>query len=256
MYPIAHAWLVTQLVDTPTDAHYLGCVWPDMLFGGPLDHTRSHRSGRALASHAASLPDEREGNVFRQFVAGVLTHGSDPHGFDWYSDEAYGDLPETERGYAFQHGRELSEAAARACGLPSAQGWWKAHNIIEMAFERALWQAHPSFGAHIERACADEKLIQTVSRELSHVFLVPQAELALAIRRFPEVVALHPDSVTELAEVYALQTRLKHSGSTPDVAALAKLIAHAEEMIQDSKGQFLDACVERVGAMLSEVLPV
>lgn len=255
MYPIAHAWLVTQLVTTPTDAHYLGCVWPDMLFGSPMDHTRSHRSGHMLLNHMATLPNDHEGAAFCQFVAGVLTHGTDPRGFDWYSDEAYGDVPEAERGYAFQQGRPLAEEAARACGLPLDQGWWKAHNIVEMAFERSLWRVQPTLGSRIAQACADEWLINTIARELSRVFHLPWSELAAAIQRFPEVVSLQPDTVTDLAAVYALQTRLKHPGATPSVSALADLITQAVERIQDSKDEFLHSCVERVGAMLREALP-
>ena len=54
MFPIAHAWLVERLVAKPQPAHYLGCVWPDMLFESPLTHPQSHRSGMTLARRNAS----------------------------------------------------------------------------------------------------------------------------------------------------------------------------------------------------------
>lgn len=257
MFPIAHAWLVAQLIPEPTVPHLLGCVWPDMLYASPLDHARSHTSGLLLARHARTLPDTEDGRTFRSFVQGVLTHGSEPHGFDWYSDEAYGDCGDSggsARGYAFQKGLPLADDVARACGAAPEQGWWKAHNIVEMAFEPDLWRERPELGDAIARACADEDLIACVSRELAAVFAEPQVAMADAMKRFPEVVTLHPSTPTALAEVYALQTRLKHPGATPNVDALAGLITRAEGLIQDSKEAFLATCVERVGAMTRAVL--
>lgn len=255
MYPIAHAWLVSRLIPSPTDAHFLGCVWPDMLFGSPLDHARSHTSGRLLVQHTLAMSQHRQAEEFRAFVAGVLTHGSEPHGFDWYSDDQYGDGSPADRGYAFQMGRRLARSAARACGLAPEQGWWKAHNVIEMAFERALLDAHPGLGACIAQACADVNLTQSIASEVAPIFEVSPVELAEAMRRFPTVVSLQPDSHVALAEIYARQVQLKHSGAAPDVSALTRLIARAEVIIEGSGDTFLHTCTESVGAMLFATLP-
>ncbi|HKV83421.1 MAG TPA: hypothetical protein VJN88_02625 [Ktedonobacterales bacterium] len=255
MFPIAHAWLVTRIVERPTPAHYLGCVWPDMLFGSPLDHTQSHRSGRMLAAHATALDSPEHAPVFRQFVIGVLTHGSEPRGFDWYSDEEYGGQAPTARGYAFRHGRALADETARACGLPPDLGWWKAHNIIEMAFERGLFLDHPGLGASLAGVCADNALTTVIAGELSALFATPAGALSAAMRRFPSVVSLHPATHEALAEVYAAQVRLKHPNAAPDIPALTRLIAHAGELISDSKRAYLTDCARLVGEMVADVLP-
>jgi hypothetical protein len=255
MFPIAHAWLVTQLIERPTPAQYLGCVWPDMLFGSPLDHIQSHRSGRALAAHANALDDEEHGPAFRQFVTGVLTHGSEPRGFDWYSDEEYGGLPRDARGYAFQHGRALADETARACGLPPQDGWWKAHNIVEMAFEHDLALNHPDLGAALAAACADDALTTAIAVELASVFGLPAVALGAAMRRFPSVVSLQPTTHAALAEVYAVQVRLKHPDAAPDIPALTRLIARAEALIAESKRAYLADCVALVGEMIADMLP-
>ncbi len=255
MFPIAHAWLVTQLIERPTPAQYLGCVWPDMLFGSPLDHIQSHRSGRGLAAHANALDDGEHGPAFRQFVTGVLTHGSEPRGFDWYSDEEYGGLPRDARGYAFQHGRALADETARACGLPPQDGWWKAHNIVEMAFERDLALSHPDLGGSLAAACADDGLTTTIAVELASVFGLPASALRAAMRRFPSVVSLQPTTHAALAEVYAVQVRLKHPDAAPDIPTLTPLIARAEALIAESKRAYLANCVRLVGEMLPDVLP-
>jgi hypothetical protein len=251
MFPIAHAWLLERLVAEPEAAHNLGCVWPDMLFGSPLTHQQSHREGERLVALAETLPAEAGREEFRAFVVGALSHGAEPHGFDWYSDEAYGGKPAEERGYAFQRGKSLAEEAARACGLPSAQGWWKAHNLIEQAFEPALYAAQPHLGERLEAACADAALAGRVAAILAPHFGVAATALADAMARFSAVVALRPVDDTTLAGVYAHQVQLKH-GTEADVPALTRLLARARELIAVDQQLFLDTCVERVGAMLVE----
>ncbi|HEX8035638.1 MAG TPA: hypothetical protein VF510_17400 [Ktedonobacterales bacterium] len=252
MFPIAHAWLVEQLIPVPAPAHYLGCVWPDMLFGSPLSHTQSHRSGALLTAQTHTLGDTEDAQVFRAFVAGVLTHGSEPHGFDWYSDEQYRDAPE-KRGYAFQHGRAIADETARACGIAREQGWWKAHNLVEIAFERPLYLAQPSLGERLAGACGDEALHRRIANVLSHTFHTPADELEAAMRRFLDVVQLRPASIEAEAESYAVQVRLKHAGAQPDTHALAALIEWAEQDIAADKQDYLTTVVRQVGEMLHEM---
>jgi hypothetical protein len=250
MYPIAHAWLIQRLVPDATPAHYLGCVWPDMLYDSPLTHPQSHRSGRLLAERARGMADANIAEVARAFVVGALSHGSEPRGFDWYSDEEYGGQPGAARGFAFQHGLALADETAEACGIDRAPGWWKAHNIVEMACERPLHTANPALGERLAAACADAPLRTTVAGFLAGVFGVPADALAAPMRRFAGVVALRPASHAALAEVYALQVRLKHPGATPDVDALAGLIARAERAIAPEMEGYLDTCTRLVGEML------
>lgn len=255
MFPIAHAWLLERLVDQPAPAHYLGCVWPDMLFSSPLSHTQSHRSGAALVAYARSLPPGAESDEFRAFVTGVLTHGAEPHGFDWYSDEEYGGRPREERGYAFQHAQPLANAAARACGLPEDQGWWKAHNLVEMAFEPILYAAQPHLGDRLSAACGDEALHARMVALLAAHFNLSAESLALPMRLFASVVELRPATVEQLARIYAVQVRLRHDGAVADVPALAQLIEQAQAEIAADRDTYLATCVTKVGEMLRETRP-
>ncbi len=245
MFPIAHAWLVERLISVPISAHYLGCVWPDMLFGSPLSHAQSHRSGALLAAYTRTLDDSPDARMFRAFVAGVLTHGSEPHGFDWYSDEQYNAAPE-KRGYAFQHGLAIAGETARACGIAPEQGWWKAHNLVEIAFERPLYLAQPSLGDRLAGACADDSLHASSATVLSRIFHSPAEELAAAMRRYTEVVEVRPATVEAEAEIYAVQVRLKHDGAQPDVPALAALIERAEQDIAADKQDYLATSCDRL----------
>jgi hypothetical protein len=250
MFPIAHAWMIEHCVANPAVAHYLGCVWPDMLYGSPLTHQQTHREGAALAVYASSLTPGVEANEFRQFIQGALSHGVEPRGFDWYSDEEYGGLPVSERGYAFQRGRQLADRAAVACGVAQDQGWWKAHNLIEMTFERRLHAERPERGARIASACADTALVERISARLAQHFGQPAETLAVPLRRFPQVVELRPVSVEALAHTYAMQTRLRHRGAEPDEAAIAQLIVEAEAIVAPDADEFLRLSSTQVGAML------
>lgn len=255
MFPLAHAWLIQRLVPAPTTAHFLGCVWPDMLFGSPLSHTESHRSGARLVEAFNTIPTGPTRDEFRAFVIGALSHGAEPHGFDWYSDEEYGGRPASERGYAFQQAIPLSEDAARACGVAPEQGWWKAHNLVEMAFEQPLYLATPRLGASLAEACADDALCTRIARILAGIFGQPTDALSGAMLRFPSVVTFAPATVRPLAEAYAHQTRLKHAGSNPDVAALEMLIERAQTIIAPTRDAYLATCMEAVGRMIGEELP-
>ena len=253
MFPIAHAWLIEQLVSDPSPAHYLGCIWPDMLFSSPLTHPQTHHDGARLVAHLGAVTGATA-DGFRHFVAGALSHGSEPRGFDWYSDEQWGETGPQPRGYAFHKGLSLAHDAAAACDVPSDAGWWKAHNLVEMAFERPLYLANPTRGERLLAACHDEALVTTVAAELARVFALDPASLAVPIRRFPEVARLCPSSVESLAETYALQTRLKHAGAHPDVAAIARLIERAEGIIAADRDTYLSTCASLVGRMLRTTL--
>lgn len=254
MFPLAHAWLIQRLVPNPTAAHYLGCVWPDMLFASPLSHTESHRSGVRLVEAVNTLPDDPERDEFRAFVIGVLSHGAEPHGFDWYSDEEYGGRPRSERGYAFQQAVPLAEDAARACGVAPDQGWWKAHNLVEMAFEQPLYLAMPNLGASLADACGDEALRTRIASVLAGIFGQPADALAGAMQRFPSVVTFAPATPRPQAETYAHQTRLKHAGSNPNLAALESLIERAQAIIAPTRDEYLATCEQAVGQMVGEAL--
>ena len=254
MFPIAHAWLLTRIIPDACPAHFLGCVWPDMLFESPLSHPQSHRSGARLAEFAATLPAARDRELVRAFVTGVLTHGSEPRGFDWFSDEEWGGQPLEEKGYAFQHARRIAARTADACGVAPEQGWWKAHNVVEIAFERTLYTADPALGNQLQVVCADDALIERIAVALSTFYGMPAARLAHPMRRFPDVVQLQPEDAEASARTYALQVRLKHPGAAPDVAAIATLIEETEHEIASDREAYLDQCVERVAEMLGTVL--
>jgi hypothetical protein len=254
VFPIAHVWLVERIVPEPTPAHRLGSVWPDMLFGSPLSHADSHQRGEPLlalarARQQAGLPGADE---FVAFVVGAVSHGSRPHGFDWYSDEGYGDDP-TARGYAFQRGRPLAAATAAACHLPADFGPWKAHNIVEMACERPLYAADPALADRFAAASADDALLDRVAAPLAEFYGQAAGALSACMRGFRQWWTA-PVSPEAQAAVYARQVTAKHGVPDPDVGALADLIERAGALIAADRDDYFHTCVEQVGALLGRLI--
>jgi hypothetical protein len=250
VFPIAHVWLLERLVPAPTPAHYLGCVWPDMLFGSPLSHFDTHQRGEELLAFARARPASAgDAASFSAFVVGAQTHGSVPHGFDWYSDEAYGAAPAAAKGYAFQRGRPLADATAAACALPPEYGVWKAHNIVEMACDLALHAADPGLSDRFALALADHDLMASVAVPLAAFYGHAAEELAAAMRGFAQWWD-RPVSAAVMARTYARQLRAKHGVGNSDEAALASLIERAGAIVADDRDTFLTHSRAQVRQML------
>lgn len=244
MFPIAHAYLLERLIPQPTPAQYLGCVWPDMLFLGPLTHHQTHREGLDLLRFVRAEAPE-----LLPFLRAVLTHITEPHGFDWFSDEAYD--PGGERGYAFERARPFVAEVVAATHVPEKDGWWKAHNFIEMSFEFGLDQRAPHLKRAITAACADRDLVQRIAVPLARHFRQPAEALARNIMAFPATVALDEVTPQTLAQAYTIQLRFKHQITDADVPAMAAIIARAWEAIAPDRETFLATCEREVAHVLT-----
>jgi hypothetical protein len=246
MFPIAHAYLLERLFNDCSPIHYLGCVWPDMLFTGPLKHAQTHKQGWELLKWT-----RQESREMIPFIKAAISHGTEPHGFDWYSDESYD--PGAERGYAFERARSFIDRVIAATHIDPTQGWWKAHNFVEMSFEIDLGQKYPHLGPSITAACNDTALVNEVSKQLSHFFQVPVIDLTRNIREFPTTIAIDKPNSTDLAIKYAYQLQLKHGIENADISAMATIIDDIWEAIKGDREKFLKDVVSQVGNMLQQI---
>jgi hypothetical protein len=247
MFAIAHAYLMERIFPERTPMHYLGCVWPDMLFNGPLKHEQTHRDCLALLAdahdHAPALVP---------FVRAAITHGEEPHGFDWYSDRAYD--PGAPKGYAFERARPFVAEVVAATKVSPDIGLWKAHNFVEMSFEIALGHAYPHLGPMVAAACTDKELVRAVADLAAAHFHVSAEELARNIIDFPATVALDQPTSLTLAQAYMHQLDLKHGVTDPDVPAMAGIIDRVWESIAPDREAFLEYCVREVAAMMTGIV--
>jgi hypothetical protein len=254
VFPIAHCWLIETLIPVPLPAHRLGAVWPDMLHASPLSHADSHQRGRELLAFArsrvaAGAPGAGE---LAAFVVGALTHGSAPHGFDWYSDEAYDEPDPHGRGYAFQRGAPLAAETAAACRLPADMGLWKAHNVIEMACDQRIHDADPARADRFLAALGNAGLVARMAEQLAEVYGKPSDQLAASIGGFATWWA-PPESPATQARIYARQVEMKHHVANPDAAALETLIERAAVLVAPDVERFQARCVAWVRALLDSL---
>lgn len=243
MYPLTHLCFANKLWSMmpglPEDSALiaLGCTFPDVVVGGFLDHHRTHRnSGKIVSFFQEHAPE------LMPFALGMLTHGSDPKGVDWYGDEKYLDF---ERGYCFEKARPLVQEVIRCCHLPPELGWWKAHNFIEMGIEVDLGERYPQFQRQLFCAYHDQAAIRAVSQVLGKFFERPAREMAKSMTYFTGFVALESITEADLAAKYRYLMWNQHR-QTVDAGGVQEAIQHARQLVQDDFAQFESYVLERL----------
>lgn len=227
MFPQTHVHFARRVLGRMSDTIALGSIFPDTIINPNLGHKEAHSLGSSLM------------NIFREkdelidFARGVITHGIEPNGLDFYGDEQYLDF---ERGYCFEKARPLVEQTTRACNIPERMGWWKAHNIVEMGIELHV-SGDNRYGDIIRSACNNNELIRHISRELPPGICPSASFLLQRIRKFPHYIEVNEITPESLAKKYGIQMHARH-GVQIDTVEVAKLISNAAERIVDDIEDF------------------
>lgn len=242
MFPITHAAAVGRLVPAAGPLHILGAIFPDAVLINGLSWERAHRSGAALYAFMrtrapAGLP----------FAFGMMTHGVEPAGLDYYGDHKYADF---EKGYAFEEARPYAARVAAICHLPEQMGWWKAHNFVEMAIEWLIARQHPDLGPQVEDALTRAVEFSFLSAPLAVFFEQDGMDLLRSLTAMTPFLALSPITPATLAERYQLQIRQKHSVEAIEVDQAAALIEEIAGAIQPRCWDFWEDVLGRMGEML------
>ncbi len=130
MFPITHIYIANRIFPDLSDeqqrALSLGAVFCDAL-SHEITWDRSH-----------SLANEYREEGY--FYKGLMTHGANPKGVDYYTDKVYrGKSP----GFAFQKSDPILQDVMAATGLDEYHGLWKSHNFIELTFELYIAKTYP-----------------------------------------------------------------------------------------------------------------
>ncbi len=102
---------------------------------------------------------------------GMIIHGVDPKGVDYYADEHWGT---GERGWCFQLIEPFVPRVIDACALPAEWGLWKGHNFIEMAMELVTQEINPALTGDIMTAAKDPVAIAALIQGLKYCFGLPE----------------------------------------------------------------------------------
>ena len=241
MYPQTHVFFAQKLFGFLSDALVLGSVFPDIAAGLYADRNESHGRG------AEMLLFLQENAELNEFVMGVITHGIDPRGLDYYGDEKFLSY---ERGYCFEKGRLIVEETIEACNLPSSIGWWKSHNIIEMGIELFINNSYCS--SALESAFGNEVLVSQISEYMARFYTTEPNTFQNRICNFFNYIEISKITAESLAARYDLQMYTRHKIHI-DIERVTRLIYKAGELIAEDFDRFFTHALKNVNKSLSEL---
>ncbi len=223
MYPTAHLYFMEMFLKRLDDAAVLGSIFPDLVILSGLDWKTSHSLGEQIWRYFQSCGEEKV-----LFSLGVISHGIKPRGLDYYSDEKYGTF---ERGYCFEKARPLVGAVVEACGLSSKDGWWKAHNFIEMGVELYLYDRRPELIASLRRALSNSLLINTLIHGLCPLLQIEKTRLEEGFKRFGRFAAEGPMDARAFAVRYRQQIYFRHKIESFDIDRVRDIIEEGKKIV-------------------------
>ncbi|WP_073165999.1 hypothetical protein [Desulfofundulus australicus] len=235
MYPQTHVFFAERVCGKLSQALALGSIFPDMVAALVPGRDDSHGRGTELL---AVLGDDPQ---LREFALGVMTHGINPEGLDYYGDEKYLHF---ERGYCFEKGRPLVEETIRACNLPPALGWWKSHNIVEMGIE-LITGRNGSYSKALAAAFGNTALVDKISRRVAPFYGVEPRRLYQRIHNFPYYIEISRLDPRALAAKYDVQMFFKHRIRI-DIERTARLIETARHIVEADLEEFFKYAEEQV----------
>jgi len=242
MYPQTHVFFAEKVLGFLSDALALGSIFPDIAAGVCPTRHDSHGRGAEL------LDASREDQELFDFARGVITHGIDPKGLDYYGDEKYLSF---ERGYCFEKGRSLVEETIRACHLPPEMGWWKAHNIVEMGIELNIGSSGP-YGEILVKTFANAPLIEKISRRMGRFYQLDPGVFLRRVHNFANYIDTSRVCARSLAACYDVQMFTRHRIHI-DVERVTGLILRAAEIVSADFPDFFAFVLRDVQKTLLEL---
>ncbi len=232
MYPLTHIYFARKVMGFLDDALLLGSIFPDMVILCGIPWEASHRLGFVLWPHFKEAAPP-----LVHFTQGIITHGIEPRGLDYYSDEQYGPY---EKGYCFEKARPLIEQVVEALGIPPENGWWKAHNFIEMGIELHIYDRFPELPGKLYQAFHQQSLIDSLVLSLSPLLVERSRPLSHCFSVFKQYIEEGEMDATLLALRYERQINHRHNIESIDIAHCRDLIVKGQKLIETELEDFFE----------------
>jgi hypothetical protein len=233
MYPLTHLYFAEKVLGPLDDKIILGSIFPDMTILIGIDWNRSHTLGLELWRH---LREKNKSLI--NFSLGVISHGIDPKGLDYYSDEKYRNF---EKGYCFEKARPLVKSVVDACYISSGDGWWKAHNFIEMGIELYIYEKHPELLPLLRKSLANIVLVRKLCQELSFILGKDEATLEKIFFAFRKFIEEEPLDAQLLALRYQKQIYFRYNIESIDLMKCQGIIQKGKKLVvSDIEDFFLE----------------
>jgi len=230
LFPLTHVYICQKVFNHLNNQLILGSTFPDTVIESPLDYHQTHTMGRRFLNyvkkHAPSIKD---------FALGILIHGIEPRGVDYYCDERY---PGCERGFCFKKAKPLIKEVVEKCLIPEEYGWWKAHNFVEMGIELKVSDENHQLVKMLKDAYSDFPLIRCVSKTLGNFFKIDEEDIYQGFIRFSRYLGENPLTAQSLAEKFEQQMDSRHKVCI-DKQASAKLIQKCRDTIDRDFDEFV-----------------
>ena len=220
-------------------------MFPDTIIVSGLEWNLTHKPGLALLGELAA-----SGEHERSFALGWLSHVTDPHGLDYFSDDAY---PGTRRGYCFELALPNSRRAAEICGLPEELGWWKAHNFVEMGIELLAAHDWPEGAGRCEMALAKAGEHDATIRRAASLLDVDAQSTRDGYEGFSCFLRFDDISPEGLASAYERQVQAKHGVEHIDRDAAASLIEECACVAESTLEDFAAYAAQNVMALAASL---
>ena len=241
MYPLAHLYFMELFMKKPDHAAILGSVFPDIAILSGLDWRTSHSLGDLIWRNFRHSGEEKS-----HFALGVVSHGIEPKGLDYYSDVKFGVF---ERGYCYEKARPLVDAVIKALNVTPEDGWWKAHNFIEMGVELYVYKQRPELFANLRAAFFDETLMNSLSGDLSPLLNIEEDVLLNCFERFRRFAVTEPVDAEIMAYRYQKQIFFRHSIESINVSQTSSIIEEGEKAILHDIEDFFHYVEDRVASV-------
>ena len=158
----------------------------------------------------------------------MISHGIEPKGLDYYSDKKYKDF---ERGYCFEKARPLVNSVVDACYLPADDGWWKAHNFVEMGIELYVYEKQPELLDLLRKAHANTELVRQLISKLSPILNKSDLSLQKAFATFRQFAAEEPLDVRLMALRYQRQVFYSYNIASIDLPKCQEIIQRGKRLV-------------------------
>lgn len=238
MYPLAHIYFVERVLGLKGDPAVLGSIFPDAAISIGLDWNKSHSLADILWNHFQGRDDK-----MASFSLGVLSHGIDPRGLDYFSDEKYKDF---ERGYCYEKARVFVNEVIEACCVMPEDGWWKAHNFIEMSVELYLFQKHPVLLSVLRGALSNDALIREISKKLEIPLGVSNNLVEDSFSLFKDFVAEDDINAGCLASRFQKQQYFEDNNDSIDLDKCQEIIERGKISIAEDIECFFEYAQNKV----------
>lgn len=257
MYPLVHYYVNQQIFGRVSHLTALGALWPDLAVGAGGDRNEAHTQGAAFFTWCRqNMPQALDA------ARGMIGHGVDPPCVDYYADEAW---PDHVRGYMFREALPYLPQVAACTGLdgetdipllppggepPRSNVWWKAHNLVEMAYEMITARLHPQLGAELLTAVADAQAVETLARALHGWEGLTISSIRRVFAAVPSSYALLDAGAQAQAQMQAASMHHRFTEFKVDIPALAALLERISADQAEKYQPFVKLLVERTRRQL------